>query len=52
MMGRSRPEFGDELRSFVVGRYVIFYQLEPTILRVIRVMHTARDISFDAFDLD
>lgn len=50
MIGRLRPEFGDELRSFVVGRYVIFYALEPGILRVVRVMHTARDISVDAFD--
>lgn len=52
MIGRPRPEFRDELRSFVVGSYVIFYALEPGILRVVRVMHTARDISADAFDDD
>jgi toxin ParE1/3/4 len=51
-MGRPRPEFGEELRSFVVGRYVIFYELGPAVLQVVRVMHSARDISADAFDLD
>ena len=52
MMGRPRPEFGQPLRSVVVGRYVIFYELEPSVLRVVRVMHSARDISADSFDVD
>ncbi len=52
MLGRPRPEFGDALRSFVVGRYVIFHEVEPDILRVVRVMHSARDITAEAFDDD
>lgn len=51
-MGRLRPELSANLRSFVTGRYIIFYQLEPKILRVVRVMHSARDISPDAFNPD
>ena len=51
-MGRPRPELGEGLRSFVTGRYLIFYQLEPAILRVVRIMHTARDISADSFASD
>jgi len=49
-MGRPRPELARNLRSFAVGRYLIFYELEPTILRVTRVMHTARDMTPEMFD--
>lgn len=51
-MGRPRPELGKTLRSFVTGRYLIFYELEPAVLRVVRVMHSARDISPDSFGSD
>lgn len=51
-MGRPRPELGETLRSAVVGRYLIFYELQPGKLRVVRVMHTARDITADAFATD
>jgi plasmid stabilization system protein ParE len=46
MSGRPRPEFGEKLRSFVVDRYVIFYELEQTVLRI------ARDISSGNFGSD
>ena len=52
MIGRPRPEFGEKLRSFVVDCYVIFYELEPTALRIVRVMHSARDISSGNFGSD
>lgn len=51
-MGRLRPELSESLRSFTEGRYIIFYELEESVLRIVRVMHTARDISADSFDSD
>jgi toxin ParE1/3/4 len=43
-MGRSRPELATDLRSFPVGRYVIFYLLLPKGVEIVRVLHGARDI--------
>src|SRR5580700_10023696 len=43
-MGRSRPELGTNLRSFPVGRYVIFYLPLPKGVEIVRVLHGARDI--------
>ncbi len=43
-MGRSRPELAIDLRSFPVGRYVIFYVPTPRGVEIARVLHGARDI--------
>lgn len=43
-MGRSRPELAADLRSFPVGRYVIFYVPFAKGVEVVRVLHGARDI--------
>lgn len=43
-MGRSRPELGPEIRSFPVGRYVIFYLPLPKGIEVVRVLHGSRDV--------
>jgi toxin ParE1/3/4 len=43
-MGRSRPELAAGLRSFPVGRYVIFYVPLPKGVEIVRVLHGARDI--------
>ena len=42
--GRPLPELGEGLRSVPFGRYVIFYDLEPGLVIVQRVLHSARDI--------
>jgi len=42
--GRSRPELAPNLRSFVVGAYVIFYIPLSDGIRIARVVHGARDI--------
>jgi plasmid stabilization system protein ParE len=34
------------------GRYLIFYREHETTLRIKRVMHSARDIAGDDFELD
>ena len=42
--GRLRPDIGPGVRSFVVGKYVIFYRVAPDGIDVGRVMHGARNI--------
>jgi len=43
-MGRERPELLPNLRSFPVGKYVIFYLPRPRGIEVVRVLHGARDL--------
>jgi len=43
-MGRVRTELGADLRSFAVGRYVIFYLPLKNGIEIVRVLHGARDI--------
>ncbi|MDX2222681.1 MAG: type II toxin-antitoxin system RelE/ParE family toxin [Rhodospirillaceae bacterium] len=49
-LGRARDEFGPDLRSLVIGDYVVFYRLiakksHGTEVEIARVIHGARDIS-------
>jgi toxin ParE1/3/4 len=43
-MGRHRDELADGLRSFPVGRYVVFYRPIPKGIEIVRVLHGARDL--------
>ena len=43
-MGRAREELVKNLRSFPLGRYVIFYLPDTKGITVVRVLHSARDI--------
>lgn len=43
-IGRLRDELKPSLRSFPVGRYVIFYFPLPDGVDIVRVLHSARDI--------
>ena len=43
-IGRERPELLANLRSFPVGRYVIFYLPRSRGIEVVRVLHGARDL--------
>lgn len=38
LMGRSRPEFGEGLRSFPIGNYLIFYVPAPHGIDVARII--------------
>ena len=51
MLGRSRQELAPGLRSFPIGRYVIFYEPLPDGIAVVRVLHGARDIEPQLGDL-
>lgn len=45
--GRERPELARGIRSFPVGRYIIFYQPTVSGIDVVRVLHGSRDITSD-----
>lgn len=43
-LGPARPEFGENLRSWPFGAYLIFYRVEPGAIDIVRVLHGARDL--------
>jgi len=45
LMGRARDELAAGIRSFPFGRYMIFYLPLPNGIDVVRVLHSARDVS-------
>ena len=42
-LGRRREELSSKLRSFPVGRYVVFYRPMENGIEIARVLHGARD---------
>ena len=42
-LGRRREELSPRLRSFPVGRYVLFYRQVESGIEIARVLHGARD---------
>src|SRR4051794_8888702 len=44
LMGRSREELAQGLRSYPVGKYLIFYRPIDAGIEVVRVLHGARDL--------
>lgn len=44
LLGAQRPELGEEVRSFRVFRYVVFYRPVEDGIDVLRVIHGARDV--------
>lgn len=43
-MGRTRDELAEDIRSFPVGRYIIFYRSLMDGIEVVRILHGARDL--------
>jgi toxin ParE1/3/4 len=43
-MGRSRKELAEELRSFPIKPYIIFYKRMETYIEIVRILHQSRDI--------
>lgn len=43
-LGRRRAELADEIRSYPVSAYVIFYRAVPDGVEITRVIHGARDL--------
>ena len=44
LIGQIREELSPDLRSFSVGRYVLYYKVLGRQIRILRVLHGARDI--------
>ncbi|MHB1198224.1 MAG: type II toxin-antitoxin system RelE/ParE family toxin [Polaromonas sp.] len=44
LMGRARDELAASIRSFPIGRYVIFYLPLANGIDVVRVLHSGRDV--------
>lgn len=51
-IGRAREELLPGLRSFPVGRYVVFYLPAEGGIDVVRVLHSARDIDLGDFQAE
>jgi len=49
-MGRARDELMNGLRSFPIGRYVVFYLAHSDGIEVVRVLHGARDLDADTIN--
>lgn len=43
MIGRDRSDLRANTRSFPVGHYVVFFETIPSGIKVLRVLHSARD---------
>lgn len=43
-IGRGRPEFEPEIRSFPEGNYIVFYRSFPEGVEIARVLHGARNL--------
>ncbi|WP_186408498.1 type II toxin-antitoxin system RelE/ParE family toxin, partial [Candidatus Accumulibacter aalborgensis] len=43
-IGAPRPELGDGVRMLPHGRYLIFYWANEDVVRIARVLHSARDM--------
>lgn len=42
--GSPRPELGRDVRSIVVGRYIVVYRVGPDSVDIVRVVHGAREL--------
>jgi toxin ParE1/3/4 len=45
--GRSRSELAAAVRSFPVGRYILFYRVTASSLELVRVLSGHRDVQAD-----
>ena len=43
-LGEQQPQFGDRTRRVIEGNYVIFYDVLPDAVHVLRVFHGARNL--------
>ena len=42
---RARPELGSGIHSCVHRNYIIFFAADSNVIRVIRILHSAQDLS-------
>lgn len=44
LLGSSRSELGEHVRSFSIGNYILFCEPVPGGILLVRILHGARDI--------
>ncbi len=49
-IGKKRDELGFGIRSFAVGRYILFYRIQNESIEIVRILNGYRDI--DSFFLN
>ena len=42
--GRPRPDLGENVRSFAVDNYIVFYIPRSGVIDIVRVMHGRQDV--------
>jgi len=47
LAGRRRPDLGEDLRSFSVENFVVFYRSRSWGIEIVRVVHGRQDIKAD-----
>lgn len=50
-IGTARPELGEGICMLTHGRHLIFYRQAHRAVRIERIMHSARDIGDDDFEV-
>lgn len=48
--GRRRDDLGHDIRAFPVANHLICYRAVPGALQILRILHTAQDISSELFE--
>jgi toxin ParE1/3/4 len=43
-IGTHRPELTNNVRSFPIERYILFYRIKQNSLEIVRILHSSRDI--------
>jgi toxin ParE1/3/4 len=43
-LGEQQPQFGETTRRIIVGNYLVFYDVLPDAVHVLRVFHAARKL--------
>jgi len=49
-MGRDRSDLAPDVRSVVVGKYIVFFRVSDSAIEVLRVIHGARNITPEMFE--
>jgi toxin ParE1/3/4 len=44
-LGRVRPDVAEDVRSLVVGSYIVLYRIGADVADIVRIVHGARDLT-------
>lgn len=43
-LGETQPQYGERTRRIIIGNYIVFYDVLPDAVHVLRVFHSARKL--------